>query len=55
MKTSNITKYSNSITMNIVMCISIARQQVGKQIPATHAHVTIGHPLLGNGPVNMPP
>jgi hypothetical protein len=27
--------------------IPIARQQVGKHIPATHAHATIGHLLLG--------
>jgi hypothetical protein len=33
----------------IVMCIPIARQQVGKHIPATQAHATIeGHLLLGN-------
>jgi hypothetical protein len=35
-----------------VMCIPIARQRVGKHIPATHAHATIGRLLLGNGAVN---
>jgi hypothetical protein len=36
-----------------VTCILIARQQVGRHIPATHMHAIIeGHPLLGNGGVN---
>jgi hypothetical protein len=39
-----------------VTCMTIARERVGKQIPATQAHVTIeGHSLLGNGPANMHP
>jgi hypothetical protein len=37
---------------NIVTCITIARQRVGKHIPAKHAHATIGRLLLGNGAVN---
>jgi hypothetical protein len=36
------------------MYIPIARQRVGKDIPATLVHETIGHLLLGNGAVNMP-
>jgi hypothetical protein len=35
-----------------VTCIPIARQQVGKHIPATHEQATIGRLLLGNGAVN---
>jgi hypothetical protein len=38
--------------ISIVTRITIARQPVGKHIPATQAQATIGHPLLGNGPVN---
>jgi hypothetical protein len=34
-------------------CKTIARQRLGKHIPETHAHATIGRPLLGNGQVNM--
>jgi hypothetical protein len=33
----------------ILTCIPIAGQRVGKNIPATHAHSTIGRLLLGNG------
>jgi hypothetical protein len=33
----------------------IARQRLGKHIPATHAHATMAHPLLSNGAVNTPP
>jgi hypothetical protein len=41
---------------NIMTCISIDRQRVGKHIPTTHEKATIeGHPLLGNGSVNTPP
>jgi hypothetical protein len=32
-----------------VTCIPIARQRLCKHILVTHAHATIGHPLLGNG------
>jgi hypothetical protein len=35
-----------------VTCITIARQRVGKHIPATQEHVKIGRLLLGNGAVN---
>jgi hypothetical protein len=38
----------------IVMYIPIARQRVGKHIAETQANATIGHPLLGNGPVTHP-
>jgi hypothetical protein len=32
----------------------VAREQVGKHIPATQVHATIGrHPLLGNEPETM--
>jgi hypothetical protein len=41
---------SNNFT--IVTCILIARQRVGKHIPATLVHATIGHPLLGKEAVN---
>jgi hypothetical protein len=34
-----------------MMCIPIARQRVCKDIPATHAHATIRHQLLGEGPI----
>jgi hypothetical protein len=37
-----------------VTCMPIARQRLGKHIPATHEN-TIGHLLLGNGQVNTPP
>jgi hypothetical protein len=37
---------------NIVTCIPIARQRLGKHIPATNVHSKIGCPLLGNGVVN---
>jgi hypothetical protein len=37
-----------------VTCISIARQRVGKYMPATHVHAKIGLLLLSNGAVNMP-
>jgi hypothetical protein len=32
------------------MCIPIARQRLGKHIPAKRTHATGGRPLLGNGP-----
>jgi hypothetical protein len=38
-----------------VTSIPIVRQWLGKHILATHAHATIGHPLLGNGPVKAHP
>jgi hypothetical protein len=38
----------------IVTCIPIARQRLGKHIPAKRTHATEGRPLLGNGPVNTP-
>jgi hypothetical protein len=31
-----------------VRCIPIARERIDKQISATYAYATIGHPLLGN-------
>jgi hypothetical protein len=43
------------IYIYIVTCIPIARQRVGKHIPATHANAIIGRLLLGNGPVNTHP
>jgi hypothetical protein len=36
----------------IVKCIPIARQRVGKHIPATHENATIGCILLGNNALN---
>jgi hypothetical protein len=42
----------NSRDLYIVTCISIARQRVGKHIPSTQAHKTIGRLLPDNGPVN---
>jgi hypothetical protein len=36
----------------LVTCIPIARQRLGKHIPAKHTRATEGRPLLGNGPVN---
>jgi hypothetical protein len=41
-----------TILYSTVTCIRIARKRVGRHIPATHMNATIGHPLLGNGPVN---
>jgi hypothetical protein len=38
-----------------VSCTPIVTKRPSKHIPATHAHATIGHPWLGNGPVNMHP
>jgi hypothetical protein len=38
--------------LNIGMCIPIARQRVGKHIPAAHAKATIEGCLLGDGAVN---
>jgi hypothetical protein len=37
------------------MCIPVGRQRLGKRIPATHMHATIGNLQLGNGPVNTFP
>jgi hypothetical protein len=37
---------------NIVTCIPIARQRVGRHIPAIHVHTRIGCLLLGKGAVN---
>jgi hypothetical protein len=34
------------------MCIPISRQRLGKRIPATHVHATIGLILLSNGLCN---
>jgi hypothetical protein len=43
----------NDVSYNILTGILIARQRVGKHIPATDEHATMkGHPLLGIGPVN---
>jgi hypothetical protein len=39
---------------NIVTCISIAKQRLGKHIPAKRTRSKEGCPLLGNGPVNTP-
>jgi hypothetical protein len=44
-----------SYSFHIATCIPIARQRLDKRIPATHAHVTIGHLLLSNGLLNTPP
>jgi hypothetical protein len=38
---------------NNVTCIPIARQRVGKHIPATHVKATAWLVLLGNGAVNV--
>jgi hypothetical protein len=38
--------------MYIVTFIPIAKQQVGKHIPATCEHATVGRLLLANGAVN---
>jgi hypothetical protein len=38
--------------VRIVTCIAIAGKRVSKHIPATYAHATIGHLLLGSGPAN---
>jgi hypothetical protein len=35
-----------------VTCIPIARQRLGKHIPAKHTGATEGGPLIGNEPVN---
>jgi hypothetical protein len=37
---------------DIVMCIAIARQRLGKHITATNVQATIEYPLLGNGTEN---
>jgi hypothetical protein len=44
-----------NLKKNMVRCIPIDGQLVGKDIPATHAHATTGYPLLGNGPVHTDP
>jgi hypothetical protein len=46
--------YSNRrlFILHIVTCIPIARQRLGKHIPATQEQATIGYPLLCNRPVN---
>jgi hypothetical protein len=38
----------------IVTSILIARQRLGKHIPAKRTLATIGRPMLGNGSVNKP-
>jgi hypothetical protein len=43
------------VLVNIVTCIPIARQRLGKHIPRKHTRATVGRPFLGNGPVNTPP
>jgi hypothetical protein len=43
----DICKIVDSVTY-----IPIARQRVGKHIPTTHKHTTIGRNLVGNGAVN---
>jgi hypothetical protein len=44
-----------NLVENIVTYIPIARQRLGKHIPAKCAHATEGRPLLDNGPINMTP
>jgi hypothetical protein len=45
--------YSTLEEICIVTCTPIARQRLGKRIPATHVHATIELLLLGNGAANM--
>jgi hypothetical protein len=40
---------------NIVTCIAVDRQRLGKRIPATHMHAIIEIPFLGNGLLNTFP
>jgi hypothetical protein len=40
---------------HIVTYIPVARQRLGRRIPATHVDATIGSPLIGNGPLNTFP
>jgi hypothetical protein len=39
-------------SLYIVTCLPISRHRLGKHIPATNVHATIGYPMLGNGAVN---
>jgi hypothetical protein len=42
--------------INIVTCITIASQRVGRNIPATHEHATIeGHLFLCKARLNIHP
>jgi hypothetical protein len=43
------------LQVNIVTCIPIARQRLGKHIPSKRTCATEGRPFLGNGQVNTPP
>jgi hypothetical protein len=45
----------SKIGLDIVTCITIARQRLCKHIPAKRTNATEGRQLLGNGQVNMPP
>jgi hypothetical protein len=46
--------YIFAYTENIVKCIPISRQRLGKHIPAKRTRATEGRPLLCNGLVNKP-
>jgi hypothetical protein len=48
-------KHPPTVAKHTVTCIPVARQWLGKWIPATHVHATIECPLLCNGSVNTFP
>jgi hypothetical protein len=62
-KTLDLTLYrpSKSVQFGLrilvynVTCTPIARQRLGKHIPAKRKSATEGRPLLGNRPLNMSP
>jgi hypothetical protein len=39
--------------LNTVMRMAIARQRLGNHIPEITISKIVGHPVLGNGPINM--
>jgi hypothetical protein len=41
--------------IGIVTCIPIAKQRLGRYIPAKSTRATEGRSLLSNGPVDTPP
>jgi hypothetical protein len=48
--TSKLEEYLNNI---IVTHMPFGRQRLGKHIPKITLSTIEGHPLLGNGPINM--
>jgi hypothetical protein len=50
---TNIRRLINAV--HVVTCTPIARQRLGKHIPAKRTRSTEGRPLLGNGEVGEPP